>query len=81
MMSVMWAMRNYDVQGAVASVQRPAMMVYGAKGPTIALRDRLQKLNPGMPVGVLEHSGHFPMIDEPQRFSQMLAQFAQANGG
>lgn len=81
MMSVMWAMRNYDVQGAVAAVQRPAMMVYGAKGPTISLRDRLQKLNPRMPVGVLENSGHFPMIDEPQRFSQILAEFAKANGG
>jgi pimeloyl-ACP methyl ester carboxylesterase len=81
MMSVMWAMRNFDVQGAVASVQRPAMMVFGAKGPTISLRDRLQTLNPGMAVAVLEDSGHFPMIDEPQRFSQVLAGFAQANGG
>lgn len=81
MMSVMWAMRNYDVQGAVASVQRPAMMVYGAKGPTIALRDRLTKLNPTMPVAVMENSGHFPMIDEPERFSQVLSEFARAHGG
>ncbi len=81
MMSVMWAMRDYDVQGAVASVQRPALMVYGAKGPTIALRDRLSKLNPKLPVAVLESSGHFPMIDEPERFSQVLAEFAKANGG
>ena len=76
MMSVMWAMRDYDVQGAVASVTRPAMMLYGAKGPTIGLRDRLQKLAPKMPVTVMDHSGHFPMLDEPERFSQVLADFA-----
>lgn len=81
MMSVMWAMRNYDVQKAVASVTRPAMMVYGAKGPTIGLRDRLEKLNPKLPVAVLDHSGHFPMLDEPQRFAQILADLAKSAGG
>ena len=81
MMSVMWAMRDYDVQKAVASVTRPAMMVYGAKGPTIGLRDRLEKLNPKMPVAVLDHSGHFPMLDEPERFSQVLLDLAKSAGG
>jgi len=52
------------------------MMLYGAKGPTIGLRDRLQKLAPKMPVTVMDHSGHFPMLDEPERFSQVLADFA-----
>ena len=80
MVSVMWAMRDYDVQAAVASVQRPAMMLYGAKGPTIGLRDRLSKLAPKMPVTVLENSGHFPMLDEPERFAQTLADFAKAAG-
>jgi len=81
MMSVMWAMRNYDVQAAVASVQRPAMMLYGAKGPTIGLRDRLQKLAPQMPVSVLENSGHFPMLDEPEAYAHTLAAFAKSAGG
>lgn len=81
MMSVMWAMRDYDVQAAVASVTRPAMMLYGAKGPTVGLRDRLQKLAPKMPVAVLEQSGHFPMLDEPDRFAQVLIDFAKSARG
>jgi 3-oxoadipate enol-lactonase len=78
MMSVMWAMRDYDVQSAVASIQRPVMMLYGAKGPTIGLRDRLSTLAPKMPVSVLESSGHFPMLDEPERYAQTLADFAKS---
>ena len=81
MMSVMWAMRNYDIQEAVSSITRPAMILYGAKGPTIGMCDRLPKLAPKMPVTVMENSGHFPMLDEPERFSQVLTEFAKAAKG
>jgi pimeloyl-ACP methyl ester carboxylesterase len=74
-------MRDYDIQAAVASVTRPAMVLFGGKGPTVGLRGRLEKLAPRMPVTVLENSGHFPMLDEPERFAQALADFARTAGG
>jgi 3-oxoadipate enol-lactonase len=78
MMSVMWAMRDYDIQAAISAITRPAMMLYGARGPTIAMRDRLPNLAPKMPVTVLGKSGHFPMLDEPAEFAQALSAFARA---
>jgi len=75
MVSVMWAMRQFDVNAGILNIRRPAMILYGAKGPTIAMRDRPEKSVPQITITVLPASGHFPMLDEPLAFANTLGQF------
>jgi 3-oxoadipate enol-lactonase len=75
MIDVMWAMREFDAAAALAAITRPTMVLYGAKGPTIAMRDRATAAAPCVPIESLPGSGHFPMLDEPDAFADTLARF------
>lgn len=76
MVDVMWAIRGFDVGAAAKSIHRPAMILYGKKGPTIAGQDRFKQAAPHIPITVLEGSGHFPMLDEPAAFAEILSSFS-----
>ena len=56
-------------------IKKPMMVVYGRKGPTIALGNRLTGANPKAKLTVMENSGHFPMLDEPSAFAAMYIKF------
>ncbi|MGF1599618.1 MAG: alpha/beta fold hydrolase [Acidimicrobiales bacterium] len=75
MMSTMWAIREYDIRSWAPKMTVPTLIVYGAKGPTIAVRDDFEAAVDGAEVCVLEESGHFPMVDEPRPFVEALRQF------
>lgn len=75
MVDVMWAIRQFEVGLSVQAIQRPAMILYGKRGPTIAGQDRFKAAAPHIPIEVLEGSGHFPMLDEPAAFAELLAGF------
>lgn len=75
MVDVMWAIRQFDVGAAARRIQRPAMILYGKQGPTIAGRERFEQAAPHIPIEVMAGSGHFPMLDEPAAFAAILASF------
>jgi pimeloyl-ACP methyl ester carboxylesterase len=75
MVDVMWAIRGFDVGAAAKAIQRPAMILYGKRGPTIAGLERFKATAPQIPIQVLEGSGHFPMLDEPAAFAEILTSF------
>ncbi len=75
MVDVMWAIRGFDVGAAAKAVQRPAMILYGQRGPTIAGQERFKAAAPQIPIQVLEGSGHFPMLDEPATFAEIITNF------
>ncbi len=75
MMSTMWAIREYDLGGWAKKVAGPTLLLYGAKGPTIATRESLEASVPKCEVIVLDNSGHFPMNDEPGPFVESIKLF------
>jgi pimeloyl-ACP methyl ester carboxylesterase len=75
MVDVMWAIRAFDVGATAKSIDRPAMILYGKRGPTIAGQDRFKAAAPHIPIEVLEDSGHFPMLDQPGAFAEILSTF------
>jgi pimeloyl-ACP methyl ester carboxylesterase len=77
MVDVMWAIRGFDVGAAAKAIQRPAMILYGKRGPTIAGRARFEALAPHIPIQVMEDSGHFPMLDQPATFAEILFGFCK----
>jgi 3-oxoadipate enol-lactonase len=77
MMDVMWGIREFNAVAAAKKIKKPMMIVYGRKGPTIALKDRLLAANPKAKLTVMENSGHFPMLDEPSAFASVYINFCK----
>ncbi len=75
MVDVMWGIREFNAPAAAKKIKKPMMIVYGKRGPTIALKDRLTGAAPKAKLTVLDNSGHFPMLDEPSAFSALLIRF------
>ena len=79
MVDVMWAIRGFDVGAAAKAIEVPAMILYGRRGPTIAGQERFKAAAPQIPIHVLEDSGHFPMLDQPAAFAEILVSFVSRN--
>ncbi len=78
MVDVMWGIREFNTVAAAKKIKSPTMIVYGKKGPTIALKDRLTGAAPKAKLTVMENSGHFPMLDEPSAFASVYIKFCKA---
>ena len=75
MVDVMWSIREFNAPAAAKKIKNPMMIVYGRKGPTIALKDRLIGAAPKAKLHIMENSGHFPMLDEPSAFAALYIKF------
>jgi 3-oxoadipate enol-lactonase len=72
MVSAMWAIRGFDMAGALARVQTPSAIVYGDNGPTVNKAREFQELLQGAPLTTLAECGHFPMNDDPEAFTRAV---------
>lgn len=84
MMDVMWAGREFDANGALdhlAAGKLPVLVAIGDRGPIADLVDEYRRRLPRATHALFEGCGHFPMIDEPARFVQVLGDFAAAARG
>jgi 3-oxoadipate enol-lactonase len=75
MVGVMWAIREFDVRTAASKIERPGVILYGRRGPTIGAQDRFKQSAPKLPIRYFENSGHFPMYDEPEQFAKVVSGF------
>lgn len=67
-LSVMWALREYDIAADIAKVPPGQVLVYGDKSPTVAKAKQFEAALRQPTVHIIDNSGHFPMIDDPERF-------------
>jgi 3-oxoadipate enol-lactonase len=68
MVDVMWAMREFDAEGALRALKGPAAAIVGAKGNVVSNRGPYDAALGKALVAVLPDCGHFPMIDDPALF-------------
>ena len=73
-LSVMWALREYDMAADLARFPKGQVIVYGERGPTVARIDAFRAALPDARYHVLPDCGHFPMIDDPDAFIDILMQ-------
>jgi len=67
MMGVMWAIRMFDIAGAIRALRTAPLVVYGSESPTIAGRPALEvHLPANSRVVVIEGGGHLLAIDRPE---------------
>jgi len=73
------SLRHTDLRARLAEIAMPAMGIYGSRDIIVDPRQG-EMLIQGQPAAVLwrfERSGHFPMLDEPERFWQILLEFLE----
>ena len=71
------SLRKTDLRPRLRELRIPVMGVYGVLDRIVdpAQGDVLRQSLPAAEVHMFEHSGHFPMADEPERFYQVLLNF------
>ena len=69
--------------GALRQTNVPCLFVYGQNDPAIPppTSDKLTSLSHMMHQVVLDGSGHFPMMDETQKFNRLLIDFLALDSG
>lgn len=77
MMGVVWAAREYDGLKQLAKVKCPVMTILGGIGPAIDCADTYRHLTPHGRLEIVPAGGHFLMIDEPDVFVDLLADFLE----
>lgn len=69
--------------GAMRQTNLPCLFVYGQNDPAVPppTSDKLSSLSHMMHQVVLDGSGHFPMMDETQKFNRLLIDFLALDSG
>jgi pimeloyl-ACP methyl ester carboxylesterase len=75
MIDVMWALREYDVLSDLPKITRPALLIFGDRGPSVAKVDLFKERMPTAASEVMRDCGHFPMIDDPSGFVAVVGGF------
>lgn len=71
------AMMSYDVRDRLAAVDLPSIIIVGRHDVVLAPRwsEELHRALPRSELLILERSGHFGHLEEPERFATAVAQF------
>ena len=77
LMGVMWAIREFDIGAAIASLAEPPLMVFGSVGPTIGARPAIEAAVPEARIEVVERAGHFVSIDRPDAFVRLATELVK----
>lgn len=66
----MRSLLSFDLARLLPTIHVPVYAINGDFAPTNA--ERIRKVSPGFTLDVLDHSGHFPMLEAPARFNPLL---------
>ena len=69
------AMDNYDYVEAAGGLRVSSLLVCGAQDPPLAAMKDLEKAIPGGRLEIIEDCGHLPMVEQPERFIEILKTF------
>ena len=77
LIGVMAAIRDFDLAGALARLDLPCLLLFGAEGPTVDRAEALAAAVPGATVAVVPRAGHFISLDQPAAFAAAVVHFLQ----
>lgn len=67
---------EFNAEPRLGEIQAPTLVIVGASDmPTVAMAEKTARLIPDARLEVFEHSRHFPFIEEPEKFMQVMRQF------
>jgi pimeloyl-ACP methyl ester carboxylesterase len=75
MISVMWALRDYDIYAEIPKIKASTMAIYGDRSPNPHALGVFEKLLPQARRVQMVDCGHFPMLDDPAELSRLIETF------
>jgi len=72
-------LHHTDLRTAIKKIKAPAIGLFGVRDNIVNPNqsELMKKALPGAQVEMMQHSRHFSMLDEPDRFDDILLQFLQ----
>jgi proline iminopeptidase len=72
--------RRVDLRARLADLHHPALVCVGRHDPQtpVAANAAVAAALPNAELVIFEHSGHYPFVEEPERFAEAAAQFLHA---
>ncbi len=71
-------LKEFDAYPRLNEVRVPTLVIVGASDmPTVEMAERMRDAIPGAKLEVFENSRHFPFLEEPQKFVQVVGEFLQ----
>jgi len=77
----MQSLQANNIFGALRNANVPCLFVYGQNDPAVSPPSAERSLSHLMHQIVLDGSGHFPMMDETQKFNRLLIDFLALDSG
>jgi pimeloyl-ACP methyl ester carboxylesterase len=73
---------NEDVSRLLPQIQSPTLLVWGERDPDVPLAAgrTMERLIPQAQLVVFENAGHFPYLDQFDRFRLVVGRFLRDNG-
>ena len=73
MLGVMWALREYDIVGALDALQVPTVAVFGSHGPAAESAQAMStRVGHRVETETISQCGHFPGYDRPDALADIL---------
>jgi len=80
MVSVMWAIRQFDVFSALRRLRMPVLVVFGEFSPIADSRGVFEKSLPEAPIVTLAACGHFPMVENAAALVSAVLEWSAGTG-
>ena len=77
------SLRNTDLRPRLPEIKVPVMGIYGGRDVIVSPRE-YRPLRSGLPqarIEIMPHSGHFPMLDEPDKYLGLIRSFLDNHAG
>jgi pimeloyl-ACP methyl ester carboxylesterase len=76
-------LQSYEIDQITTQISTPSLLVFGQNDPaiTIANSDRLVTLPDHMHHIIFDQSGHFPMLDQANKFNRLMNDFLSLQSG
>ncbi|HET6508512.1 MAG TPA: alpha/beta hydrolase [Baekduia sp.] len=73
------ALTSYPIRDRLSRIEAPTLIVWGDKDPLVPVRDAWEfgKLIPNSRVVVYEDTGHVAMLERPEAFNALMAEFLE----
>ena len=69
-------LRDFDVLSRLGEIRVPTLIIVGGSDmPTIEMAETTLRAIPMARMEVFEHSRHFPFLEEPEKFKQVVREF------
>jgi pimeloyl-ACP methyl ester carboxylesterase len=77
------ALTDYPIRDRLGDIKAPTLVVWGEKDPLVPVRDawELGELIPDARVVVYEDTGHVAMLERPEAFNALVADFLREGAG